>query len=308
MSHKFKNTLLFLTRTFDELHKNAHNLIEQSFRLTQSNLFIYIAPKLTPIVNATKTRTQIRFLINEFYSNSIKLDPTINVVCILERFKHLKYNIEYDLVLTDSRLDPESEIPIRNHLNLSFLEINAELRSIYQESSLSIEPIRDLEFKKGEYDLIESDKIFRNSILGGTFDRIHIGHKLMLTESLLLTTDRLLIGLADGPLLVKKKLADLIEDVNIREQHLKDLVAQIRPDVELIITPIQDPYGPSIVEPDYQCLIVSEETKSGGEAVNAKRLERGLSKLDLHVIELAKEETIVDPGDEDKVRIKLIFF
>lgn len=161
-------------------------------------------------------------------------------------------------------------------------------------------------FTVKEEDLISQDKIYRNSIVGGTFDRLHIGHKQLLTESLLLTTNRLLVGLADGPLLVKKKLADLIEDANVREKHVRELVSQIRPDVELVVTPIHDPYGPSITEPDYQCLIVSEETRSGGVAVNSKRAERGLGQLDLHVIGLAKE-TEIDPGDEDKVGSSINF-
>ena len=46
--------------------------------------------------------------------------------------------------------------------------------------------------------MIVSDRVYANSILGGTFDHLHVGHKLMLTESVMLTRDSLLVGVTDG--------------------------------------------------------------------------------------------------------------
>ena len=36
--------------------------------------------------------------------------------------------------------------------------------------------------------------LHRHSILGGTFDRLHAGHKLLLTACALITTERVTIG------------------------------------------------------------------------------------------------------------------
>jgi phosphopantetheine adenylyltransferase/dephospho-CoA kinase len=300
---KVKSTLLFLTSTFNELIQNSRNLLEHSFKLTQSNLFIYVAPTLPPIVSVDKSRPQLCRLFGEFYVNSLKYDQRVNVVCLLNNLptgsRPVKSNLEYDLVLTDFQLSDDLEQSIRSHLKSNFVKFDVEMRSIEPILKRS-ESFKSIELPNRENDLIAQEKTYRNSIIGGTFDRIHIGHKLLLTEALLLTSDRLLIGLADGPLLVKKKLADLIEDVSIREHHLRDLIAQMRPDLELVVEPIHDPYGPSITEPDYQCLIVSDETRTGGDAVNTKRVENGLNRLDLHVIALAQENAL-DPGDESKV-------
>lgn len=162
--------------------------------------------------------------------------------------------------------------------------------------------LKSAEAPTTDHDLISQSKVYPNSIIGGTFDCIHVGHKLLLTEVVLLTQNRLLIGLADGPLLVKKKLADLIEEASLRERHLRELLSQMSPDLELLVVPIVDPYGPSITEPDYQCLIVSEETRSGGDAVNVKRVANGLNRLDLHIVGLANElEGDLEQGDENKV-------
>ena len=37
--------------------------------------------------------------------------------------------------------------------------------------------------------------------------------------------------------------------------------------------PITDPFGPSIVVPDMGGIVVSEETRKGGDAVNKRRLQ-----------------------------------
>jgi phosphopantetheine adenylyltransferase/dephospho-CoA kinase len=56
--------------------------------------------------------------------------------------------------------------------------------------------------------------------------------------------------------------------------------------LELRGEPIIDPYGPSIIDPQLQCIVVSKETFKGGEAVNRKRQERGLSTLEIFEIGL----------------------
>ena len=51
-------------------------------------------------------------------------------------------------------------------------------------------------------------------------------------------------------------------------------------------------------------MVLSEETLKNGEAVNRKRLENQLPSLDIHVVELLKEDDVVmvnNEGDEEKV-------
>jgi len=45
---------------------------------------------------------------------------------------------------------------------------------------------------------------------------------------------------------------------------------------------------------------VSKETLKSGELVNAKRVENGLARLEIHAVELI-EDLNVDAGDEEKV-------
>lgn len=53
-----------------------------------------------------------------------------------------------------------------------------------------------------------------------------------------------------------------------------ELISDIRPGIKPDVVPITDPFGPSIVYPGIECLVVSQETLKGGHAVNKKRLEK----------------------------------
>ena len=50
------------------------------------------------------------------------------------------------------------------------------------------------------------------------------------------------------------------------------------------IVKITDAFGPSVTDPDLDCIIVSQETKRGGDKVNEVRVEKGLDALHVHVI------------------------
>lgn len=70
-----------------------------------------------------------------------------------------------------------------------------------------------------------------------------------------------------------KVLAELIEPYEVRAAKLREFLEDVNPSLRYDIVPLVDPYGPSVTDPDLQCLVVSEETRRGGEAVNKKRVE-----------------------------------
>jgi len=72
-------------------------------------------------------------------------------------------------------------------------------------------------------------KVYDEVALGGTFDRIHNGHRLLLAVSCLLCRNKVTIGLGDGPLLQKKVLKELIQPFEERKKILEQLIEDIKP-------------------------------------------------------------------------------
>ncbi|KAK0426268.1 hypothetical protein QR680_009614 [Steinernema hermaphroditum] len=135
-------------------------------------------------------------------------------------------------------------------------------------------------------------KAYDAVVLGGTFDQLHNGHKVLLSSAVRKANKYVTCGITDGVMIQKKKLFELIQPYELRAKAVKEFIRDVGVDVECRAEAITDPFGPSIVDPDLQCIVVSEETRSGGEAVNRKREERGLSTLDIEVI------TLVEGKDE----------
>lgn len=114
-------------------------------------------------------------------------------------------------------------------------------------------------------------RLFNNVSLGGTFDNLHTGHRLLLTQSALIANRRLLVGVADGPLLKSKVLPELIKPVDVRVTEVKGLLDDVKPSIVHDVVPITDVYGPTAWDESLECLVVTPDTARGGEKVNLER-------------------------------------
>ncbi|KAK4552178.1 hypothetical protein LTR86_010532 [Recurvomyces mirabilis] len=166
--------------------------------------------------------------------------------------------------------------------------------------------------------------------VGGTFDHLHIGHKLLLTMTIFAVDDgssgdrSATIGITGDQLLVNKKHAQVLESWADRQRAVLNFLDSIlnftssQPDItttdktepngksthihypnNLVVkcTEIQDPFGPTITEEQISALIISGETRSGGKAVNDKRKEKGWSELEVFEVDVLDAE---DEGAEVK--------
>ena len=107
--------------------------------------------------------------------------------------------------------------------------------------------------------------------VGGTFDYLHVGHKLLLSLAAYCSSERLVCGVSDAPLLKKKSLRELMQPLAVRMCLVEDFVRSVKPRVRLELSALQDGYGPATRDAQLDAIVVSAETASGGAACNAKR-------------------------------------
>ena len=126
--------------------------------------------------------------------------------------------------------------------------------------------------------------------LGGTFDHLHAGHKVLLTVAGLWAHTRVTCGVTTAGLLVNKAHADVLQNYDERAAGVQHLLSVVRRCVAAEVVAIEDSFGPTVTLPHLESLTVSQETRAGADAINAERVRRGFSPLAVHAVSLVVPE------------------
>ena len=127
---------------------------------------------------------------------------------------------------------------------------------------------------------------FRNAVIGGTFDKLHQGHTLLIkTACTTAKTDS--IGLTSNVYLQNypKKHSDKLFPYEYRLEQLTKFISSLSSDYNFYIFPIDHPWNNfSIQSPELDCIVVSEETIQTAEIINNERKKNSLKELAIVII------------------------
>lgn len=298
----FESGLLILTRPIPVLRKNIQHILSQAAKVISNTLYVHIQPTqaLKPDSNPEPVFTSLRFvppnkglqkLMTDIYSSSAAVCENIDIYVLQGNITNVKnenfhYNLrsKLDVILMDNQ----------EQLNTNEQFLSKFVQSTFQASTHNIkfQCLCDIN-SVGMEDLpSESSGIqtYRRVVLGGTFDRLHLGHKILLGEGCLFAEENLTVGVTTGEMNLKKSLPELIQSTPVRIDSVVQFIETVKPQIGHRVVPITDMFGPTITDPDLQCIVVSDETKKGGDIVNQERQKKGYSALDVYVIDLVQDQ------------------
>ncbi|KLO18622.1 Nucleotidylyl transferase [Schizopora paradoxa] len=122
--------------------------------------------------------------------------------------------------------------------------------------------------------------------LGGTFDHLHSGHKILLSMAAWIAHEKIIVGMTDDKLLRNKANKEVLENLSTRISRVRRFLEMFKPGLQYHLVPLDDVAGPTGVDPNIQALVVSKETISGAEAIARIRNEKGFPPLECFVIDV----------------------
>ncbi len=131
--------------------------------------------------------------------------------------------------------------------------------------------------------------LFKKIALGGTFEIIHKGHVRLLNEAYSISK-LVVIGLSSDALTRRLGKAHPVRRFNERLIQLKSFLNKRGWLSRTEIVELNDPYGPTISDPEIEAIIVSEETLDRAFEINEIRNDKGLRSLAICVVKLVLAE------------------
>lgn len=289
----FRNGL-YLIRSLQSAPLFYQSLTEAA-KLVESNLYIDFITKEFQEKNFPITNETFHNLIGLVYNRPRDICSHLDVHVLLPAAPHV--------CKPRKTLNPLDVCILAD--SFKTLNVVDSVQSLYKFNDFSVAYINT--FNCSYISTVEDDpvskkicnpiKTYDGVVIGGTFDRIHDGHRMLISKSLLHTNKKFTCGVADGPLLKKKILKELIEPINERIDNVVQIVEDYKPGLEHKVIALEDVCGPSGTDDDLHLLVVSEETRKGGDIVNKTREVNGLHTLDVELIDMV-EDSPIDLSDD----------
>ena len=122
-----------------------------------------------------------------------------------------------------------------------------------------------------------NSKKYNKVAVGGTFDKFHDGHKKLLSTAFEIANN-VEIGVTSDA------FGGLKGDIDSCKVRMKNLKSFFKDYSNFIIVPLDDPYGTTIYDSDFDAIVVSEETEPTAVEINEIRISKGMNPIDIVVV------------------------
>lgn len=136
----------------------------------------------------------------------------------------------------------------------------------------------------------------RAAAVGGTFDVLHRGHEELLRRALG-ARPRLVVGLATDSFAARRKKSP--RPYAERRRSLEELLGRLGG--SWTVVELDDDFGPAVLGPGIDALVVSEETAGAGRRLNEMRAGLGLGPVEVVVVPMARA---ADGGPISSTRVR----
>ncbi len=132
-------------------------------------------------------------------------------------------------------------------------------------------------------------KKFKKVAVGGTFDELHRGHRVLLTKAFEIG-ERVAIGLCSDAFVAKMGKPHVTASYEERLKELKMFLGKLGVSERAEIVTLDDPFGTTLRVSCIEALVVSEETRPVAVRINEKRRDAGLQQLEVVTVVMVPSE------------------
>ncbi len=126
---------------------------------------------------------------------------------------------------------------------------------------------------------------FKHAIVGGTFDRLHEGHRFFLNEAFKYS-EKVTIGITNDTFFKDKIRNEIIENVLERKKSITDFLRKEGLIDRAKVIVIDDIFGNTLTEKDINAIFISETGLANAQLINEKRKEINFPPLQIVIIPL----------------------
>ncbi|XP_046585240.1 bifunctional coenzyme A synthase-like [Haliotis rubra] len=302
--------LLILTQPLTVLRGQIPSLLQRVSQVVSDTLYVHLQPFKTTnsgtkfLISPVPVTSEVRKVVRDIYSVGATVCRQLDIRVLLSHITNQDVKLAtyalhkgYSLVILDNN-------PTSNELSKDRGFLLEQVKSLFlTDADVDCHILDPQTSPTSSSGLSDEDPVlttYKNVVLGGTFDRLHVGHKILLSEGCIFANKKLTIGISDGKMNDKKVVGELMEPLSVRTAAVEEFIKDVKPTIVPDAVTIYDVYGPTITEPDFQCIVLSDETQKGGAIVNTEREKRGMNRLGQVVIDLVADNTHT-PDEDDKI-------